>query len=94
MQASLTTASRHAPRRLRSDEERAVVFHSDLFWQIDGELTTQGYGHPAGYIAIEVRLVNADGSVTADQIDDLAPSFIKTLESLALEDIADGRRAA
>lgn len=78
----------------RADETRTVVQCAGLFWSITGEFTTPALGRTPAFTATDVRLVNDDGSESADMLDMLASAFVAQLQAQAVESLTEGRRYA
>ncbi|WP_373379873.1 hypothetical protein [Cupriavidus nantongensis] len=90
--ATYATVFRRPPPR--KDQQRAVVHTAGLFWSITGEFTTPTPGRASAFIASDIRLVNDDGSETADMLDLLADAFVSQIEEQAAESLMEDRRAA
>ncbi|NSX14031.1 hypothetical protein HTY52_08095 [Cupriavidus taiwanensis] len=78
----------------QADQQRAVVLTAGLFWSVTGEFSTPAPGCSPAFIASDIRLVNDDGSETADMLDLLADAFVSQIEEQAAESVMEDRRAA
>jgi len=82
------------PRALSADQVRTVVSTPNFLWSITGEFTTPGPGAAPRFMATDVRMVNDDGSETANVLDLFDAHFMAHLEEQAAESLADERAEA
>lgn len=90
--ATYARVFRQPPKR--ADQQHAVVTIAGLFWSVTGEFTTPAPGRTPAFIASDIRLVNDDGSETADMLDLLADAFVALIEEQAVESLMEAPRAA
>ncbi|MCY1312719.1 hypothetical protein D9M69_361910 [compost metagenome] len=74
--------------------EHALVLAAGLHWSVIGEFTSPPSGSTPAFIASDVRLVNDDGSETADMLHHLAPVFVAQLEQQVIESLLEERTGA